>query len=241
MWVLLFMCWLFVFVWHRAPNPDTVLIIQTPLGVISTKNLLQDKKRTGSRLIASNRLKLEDCSTAEFNEIELVSAARCRIFKRMKNKVPLEVTYLYRRRNSFEYGLGCFVGDSEFKVCSRMPTNNGDLNRILPPFFPSWFVSFCGLCSIGQLVYLFSNFAEVSRHFFFHKERIVCVQKASDLNRCLDWFCSVKLPTCSHILQLSELYAWMYVNLVFYLGPAMNFDHLCWLLIGCIGFSLGSF
>lgn len=72
--------------YHRAPNPDTVLIIQTPLGVISTKNLLQDKKRTGSRLIASNRLKLEDCSTAEFNEIELVSAARCRIFKRMKNK-----------------------------------------------------------------------------------------------------------------------------------------------------------
>ncbi|KAE9464708.1 hypothetical protein C3L33_03347, partial [Rhododendron williamsianum] len=71
---------------HRAPNPDTVLIIQTPLGVISTKNLLQDKKRTGSRLIASNRLKLEECSTMDVNEIELVSAARCRIFKRSKNK-----------------------------------------------------------------------------------------------------------------------------------------------------------
>ncbi|KAG5558830.1 hypothetical protein RHGRI_008701 [Rhododendron griersonianum] len=72
--------------YHRAPNPDTVLIIQTPLGVISTKNLLQDKKRTGSRLIASNRLKLEECSTMDVNEIELVSAARCRIFKRTKNK-----------------------------------------------------------------------------------------------------------------------------------------------------------
>ncbi|GFY84084.1 SET domain protein 16 [Actinidia rufa] len=49
--------------YHRAPNPDTVLIIQTPLGVFSTKNLLQDKKHTGSRLISSNRLKLQEAST----------------------------------------------------------------------------------------------------------------------------------------------------------------------------------
>ncbi|XP_057480013.1 histone-lysine N-methyltransferase ATX4-like [Actinidia eriantha] len=72
--------------YHRAPNPDTVLIIQTPLGVFSTKNLLQDKKHTGSRLISSNRVKLQEASTMETNEVELFSAARCRIFKRSNTK-----------------------------------------------------------------------------------------------------------------------------------------------------------
>ncbi|KAG9453627.1 hypothetical protein H6P81_006531 [Aristolochia fimbriata] len=38
---------------HRAPNPDTVLVIQTPLGVFSAKSMLQKEKRTGSRLISS--------------------------------------------------------------------------------------------------------------------------------------------------------------------------------------------
>ncbi|KAL7183621.1 hypothetical protein ACSBR2_025917 [Camellia fascicularis] len=72
--------------YHRAPNPDTVLIMQTPRGVFSTKNLIQDKKRTGSRLISSNRLKLQEPPIIEINEIEPNSAARCRIFKRLKNK-----------------------------------------------------------------------------------------------------------------------------------------------------------
>nr|CAD1834160.1 unnamed protein product [Ananas comosus var. bracteatus] len=37
---------------HRAPNPDNVLIIQTPSGVFSSKKLLQNSvKQTGSRLI----------------------------------------------------------------------------------------------------------------------------------------------------------------------------------------------
>ena len=65
----------------RAPNPDTVLIMQTPLGVISTKSLLQTKKKTGSRLIASNRIKQEGTSV-DNAEHEPFSAARCRIFQR---------------------------------------------------------------------------------------------------------------------------------------------------------------
>ncbi|KAF5960066.1 hypothetical protein HYC85_001275 [Camellia sinensis] len=68
------------------PNPDTVLIIQTPLGVFSTKNLLQDKKGSGSRLISSNRLKLKEAPTIEINEIEPFSAARCLTFKRLNSK-----------------------------------------------------------------------------------------------------------------------------------------------------------
>ncbi|XP_054797371.1 histone-lysine N-methyltransferase ATX5 [Prosopis cineraria] len=67
--------------YHRAPNPDTVLIMQTPLGVISTRSLLQNKKKSGSRLISSNRIKLED-TPVENNEDEPFSAARCRVFQR---------------------------------------------------------------------------------------------------------------------------------------------------------------
>ena len=76
-----------IFFGCRAPNPDNVLIIQTPLGVFSTKSLLQNKKRTGSRLISSNRLKLEDSPTINIDEVEPLSAARCRVYKRLDNKV----------------------------------------------------------------------------------------------------------------------------------------------------------
>ncbi|KAK7293769.1 hypothetical protein RJT34_16642 [Clitoria ternatea] len=68
--------------YHRAPNPDTVLILQTPLGVISTKSLLRTKKKSGSRLISSNRIKVEETSAADNIEHEPFSAARCRIFQR---------------------------------------------------------------------------------------------------------------------------------------------------------------
>ncbi|XP_047329355.1 histone-lysine N-methyltransferase ATX4-like isoform X2 [Impatiens glandulifera] len=77
--------------YHRAPNPDNVLIVQTPLGVFSTKNLIHDQKRTGSRLI-SNRLKLQEAppTTVEITEFDPFSAVRCRISKRMNNKTGEE-------------------------------------------------------------------------------------------------------------------------------------------------------
>lgn len=66
------------------------MIIQTPLGVFSAKNLVQNKKRAGTRLISSNRTKLEEVPTEEATESESLSAARCRVFKRVNNnkKVP---------------------------------------------------------------------------------------------------------------------------------------------------------
>ncbi|KAL8143443.1 hypothetical protein V2J09_016475 [Rumex salicifolius] len=72
--------------YHRAPNPDTVLIIQTPSGVFSAKSLLQNQKRTGSRLISSDREKLEEVVIKENGEIDPFSAARCRIYKPFKNR-----------------------------------------------------------------------------------------------------------------------------------------------------------
>ncbi|KAL4557002.1 hypothetical protein LXL04_035172 [Taraxacum kok-saghyz] len=77
--------------YHRAPNPDTVLIIQTPGGVISTKNLLNNNNKNGSRLISSRRLQQpEKASISEIsNEVEEpFSAARCRVYRRSDNKKP---------------------------------------------------------------------------------------------------------------------------------------------------------
>ncbi|XP_038685546.1 histone-lysine N-methyltransferase ATX4-like isoform X2 [Tripterygium wilfordii] len=71
--------------YHRAPNPDTVLIIQTPLGVFSAKILVQNKKKTGSRLISSKRGKLGEVPAVEMTEDDPYSAARCRVFKRVNN------------------------------------------------------------------------------------------------------------------------------------------------------------
>jgi len=58
--------------------------MQTPLGVISTKSLLQTKKKTGSRLISSNRRK-QDVPPIDNTEHEPFSAARCRIFQRINH------------------------------------------------------------------------------------------------------------------------------------------------------------
>lgn len=67
----------------RAPNPDTVLIIQTPQGVISTKILIQKKRKVGSRLISSNRIKEEETPLVDNIEHDPFSAARCRVFVRI--------------------------------------------------------------------------------------------------------------------------------------------------------------
>ncbi|XP_010266518.1 PREDICTED: histone-lysine N-methyltransferase ATX4-like isoform X2 [Nelumbo nucifera] len=72
--------------YHRAPNPDTVLVIQTPIGVFSAKNLLKNKKQNASRLISSKRANLQEDSTSEADQFEPSSAARCRVYKRSKNK-----------------------------------------------------------------------------------------------------------------------------------------------------------
>ncbi|CAM8944836.1 unnamed protein product [Rhodiola kirilowii] len=73
--------------YHRTPNPDTVLIVQSPLGVFSTKSLLQNKKKGGSRLISTNRPEHDEATTAEADVVfDSFSAARCRVFTRLKKE-----------------------------------------------------------------------------------------------------------------------------------------------------------
>ncbi|KAL3819936.1 hypothetical protein ACJIZ3_005841 [Penstemon smallii] len=72
--------------YHRAPNPDTVLIIETPKGTISARSLLQNKKHTGSRLISTSKLKIEEVPSVDIDEVDPFSAARCRVFNRTNIK-----------------------------------------------------------------------------------------------------------------------------------------------------------
>ncbi|KAJ9139755.1 hypothetical protein P3X46_030459 [Hevea brasiliensis] len=104
--------------YHRAPNPDTVLIIQTPLGVFSAKSLIQNKKRAGTRLISSNRAKLEELSTEETTEVEALSAARCRVFKRVNNnrKRTEEEAISHRLTGPCHHPLGVIQSLNAFRV-----------------------------------------------------------------------------------------------------------------------------
>ncbi|KAJ6729588.1 PHD FINGER PROTEINS [Salix viminalis] len=74
---------------HRKPNPDSVLVVRTPSGIFSGRSFLQNRNGClrGSRLVSSKRVELPEPSTRESNEFELVSAAKCRAFKRTNYKV----------------------------------------------------------------------------------------------------------------------------------------------------------
>lgn len=51
-------------------NPDNVLVIETQLGVFSTKSFLKNEKQTGSRLVSSNRIEIIEDSISETNQAE---------------------------------------------------------------------------------------------------------------------------------------------------------------------------
>ncbi|TKY61766.1 Histone-lysine N-methyltransferase ATX3 [Spatholobus suberectus] len=73
---------------HRVPNPDSVLIVHTPMGVFSPRTSLQNHPGCfrGSRLVSSKNVELLEPSKTESYEIEPLSAARCRVYKRSFNK-----------------------------------------------------------------------------------------------------------------------------------------------------------
>ncbi|KAM1126936.1 hypothetical protein ACFX13_042859 [Malus domestica] len=120
--------------YHRAPNPDTVLIIQTPLGVFSTKSLLQNKK-PGSRLISSNRTKLEEVLTVETTESEPepepLSAARCRVYKRLKNnKRTEEEIVAHQVKGPSHHPLEAIRSLNTFRVVEDPPTFSSFRERL---------------------------------------------------------------------------------------------------------------
>ncbi|KAK9291988.1 hypothetical protein L1049_019940 [Liquidambar formosana] len=101
--------------YHRAPNPDTVLIIQTPLGVFSAKSLLQNKKRAGSRLISSKRMELQEVPAEETNDSEPFTAARCRVFIRSNNKKTGEQAISHRVMGSQQHALDAIESLNKYR------------------------------------------------------------------------------------------------------------------------------
>ena len=78
---------LFIF---RVPNPDTVLVIQSPLGVFSTKSMLQEKgkKYAHRRSILLPAHPSPEASPPSLSSSStLASCARCREYGKINAKV----------------------------------------------------------------------------------------------------------------------------------------------------------
>ncbi|RDX58659.1 Histone-lysine N-methyltransferase ATX5, partial [Mucuna pruriens] len=118
--------------YHRAPNPDTVLIMQTPLGVISTKSLLQTKKKAGSRLISSKRNKVEDTSPAENPRHESFSAARCQIFQRTNHikKRAADEAIPHHVRGHYHHPLDAIWSLNAYRVVDKPPAFSSFRERL---------------------------------------------------------------------------------------------------------------
>ncbi|MCD7447927.1 hypothetical protein HAX54_036295 [Datura stramonium] len=81
--------WLSYCASHKAPSEDNILVMRTPNGVYSNQNLLH--RRNGGRALKGLRLMPSDASSAEINEPDPLSAARCQVFKPSTDKkVKLE-------------------------------------------------------------------------------------------------------------------------------------------------------
>ncbi|KAL6498830.1 hypothetical protein OROGR_028377 [Orobanche gracilis] len=81
---------------HSTPSAENVLVIQTPDGVFSNRSLLQGQYQEqcsrGSRLISTRNITCLDSSPSDTDEFDAMSAAKCRIYKRL-NRTGHESTF----------------------------------------------------------------------------------------------------------------------------------------------------
>uniref|UniRef100_A0A0D9V3N8 Histone-lysine N-methyltransferase n=1 Tax=Leersia perrieri TaxID=77586 RepID=A0A0D9V3N8_9ORYZ len=86
---------------HRTPNPDNVLIVQTPAGTISSKKLVQN-----NGTVAASRLIRKDIPKDTVSEVEIsenLSAARCRVYAKKALKRSQEGAIAHRVRGSCQH------------------------------------------------------------------------------------------------------------------------------------------
>lgn len=93
--------------YHRAPDPESVLVIQTPS---SAKDLPLNEKRTGSRLISSKKLDVIEDTSVEADQVDPLSAARCRIYRRLGNKRTGECAVAHRLMGPHHHSLDTIEG-----------------------------------------------------------------------------------------------------------------------------------
>ncbi|XP_031262941.1 histone-lysine N-methyltransferase ATX3 isoform X2 [Pistacia vera] len=107
---------------HRSPNPDAVVAVHTPTGVFAGRSLLQNQKGCfrGSRLVSSKRTEFPEASTSEANELEPLSAARCRVFRRSKDKAMEMVPIFHRPMGPSHHSLDAINSLSTFQEISEL-------------------------------------------------------------------------------------------------------------------------
>ncbi|KAI5423806.1 hypothetical protein KIW84_030145, partial [Lathyrus oleraceus] len=73
---------------HRVPNPDSGVFVYPPPRAIFPRTSLQNHRgrNRGSNLISSNSIELLEPLASESYEVELRSAARCRVYRKSPNK-----------------------------------------------------------------------------------------------------------------------------------------------------------
>ncbi|XP_052191803.1 histone-lysine N-methyltransferase ATX3-like [Diospyros lotus] len=76
---------------HRVPNPENVLVLQTPEGVFSTRSFQNQYQKQehcfkDSKVVSSKATELPVSSNVQSNDSEPLSAARCRMYIRSNNK-----------------------------------------------------------------------------------------------------------------------------------------------------------
>ncbi|PKI76681.1 hypothetical protein CRG98_002990, partial [Punica granatum] len=71
---------------HRLPKPDSVLVVHTPSGIFSARSLVENKHNAfrGSRLVSKKDF--PDSPEEVTDELEPLSAARCRVLRRSNQK-----------------------------------------------------------------------------------------------------------------------------------------------------------
>ncbi|XP_044480536.1 histone-lysine N-methyltransferase ATX3-like isoform X2 [Mangifera indica] len=107
---------------HRSPNPDAVVVVHTPTGVFAGRSLLQNQKGCfrGSRLVSSKGTEFPEASTPEADELEPLSAARCRVFRRSKDKGGEMVPIFHQPMGPSHHSLEAINSMSTFEEISEV-------------------------------------------------------------------------------------------------------------------------
>ncbi|GLT84778.1 hypothetical protein SLE2022_029920 [Rubroshorea leprosula] len=102
---------------HRRPNPDSVVVVHTPSGVFATTNLLQKQNGCfrGSRLVSNTRLELLESSGSETDVVDALSAARCRVYKRLRSKIAVVEPMFHRLSGPSHHPLNAISRLSTYK------------------------------------------------------------------------------------------------------------------------------
>lgn len=95
--------WLSYCASHKAPSEDNNLVMRTPSGVYSNQNSLH--RRNGGRVLKGLRLMPSDALSAETNEPDPSSAARCRVFTPSMDKKAKSEPIIHRLTRTHHHSL----------------------------------------------------------------------------------------------------------------------------------------